>query len=110
MQILETHGYKVIEAQNGEDALQLTNRHSGDIHLLLTDVIMPGMNGKILSEHLRLLRPDIKILFMSGYSADMMGLQIIKASKMPFIQKPFSTSQLLYKVREVIDANVSLSP
>lgn len=109
-QILETHGYKVIESQNGEDALQLANRHSGNIHLLLTDVIMPGMSGKIVSEHLRRLRPDIKILFMSGYSADMMGLQIIKASQMPFIQKPFSTSQLLYKIREVLDAGNSLSP
>lgn len=108
-QILEAQGYKVLEAQNGEDALQLANRHSGNIHLLLTDVIMPGMSGKILSEHLRRQRPDINILFMSGYSADMMGLQIIKASQMPFIQKPFSTSQLLYKVRGVLDASTSLS-
>lgn len=108
-QILEAHGYKVLEAQNGTDALQLANRHSGNIQMLLTDVVMPGMSGKILSEHLRQLRPDIKILFMSGYSADMMGLQIIKASQMPFLQKPFSPSQLLFKVREVLDVNTFLS-
>lgn len=103
LQILEAQGYQVLEASNGEEAIQLCNRHFGDIRLLLTDVMMSGMSGKALSEHLRRLRPSIKVLFMSGYSADMIGLQIIRAGRSPFLQKPFSTAQLVCKVREVLD-------
>jgi len=104
VQILEAHGYRVLEASNGEEAVQLSNRHFGEIRLLLTDVMMPGMSGKTLSEHLRKLRPGIKVLFVSGYSADMMGLQIIRAGRSPFLQKPFSTAQLVCRVREVLDS------
>lgn len=103
VQILESQGYKVLWAPNGEEAVQLSNRHFGDIQLLVTDVVMPGMSGKTLSEQMRRLRPGIKIVFMSGYTADMMGLQIIKAAQVPFLQKPFTTAQLAYKVRETLD-------
>lgn len=102
-QILGAHGYSLLEAKDGQEAMQVSNRHFGNIHLLFTDVIMPGMTGKILSEQITQARPDIKVLFMSGYTADMIGLRMIKAADLPLIQKPFSAGELLCKVREVLD-------
>ncbi len=102
-QILTVYGYKVVEARDGQEAMKLSNSYFGDIHLLLTDVIMPGVTGKILYEHITKTRAGIKILFMSGYTADMIGLQMIKAANLPLIQKPFNTGELLRKVREVLD-------
>lgn len=102
-QILTANGYKILIAKDGEEAIQVSNRHFGEIHLLLTDVIMPVMTGKILSEQITKTRPGIKVLFMSGYTADMIGLQMIRAADLPLIQKPFNTGELLRKVREVLD-------
>ena len=102
-QILTTRGYKVLVAKDGQEAIQVSNRHFGDIHLLLTDVIMPVMTGKILSEQITQARPGIRVLFMSGYAADMIGLQMIRAADLPLIQKPFNTGELLSKVREILD-------
>jgi two-component system cell cycle sensor histidine kinase/response regulator CckA len=67
--ILESYGYHVLEASNGAEAFCFGKAHSGEIHLLLTDVILPGMNGRTLSEHLRVLRPMLKVIFTSGSPA-----------------------------------------
>ena len=102
-QILTANGYKILLAKDGQEAIQVSNRHFGDIHLLLTDVIMPVMTGKILFEQITQARPGIKVLFMSGYMADMIGLQMLRAANLPLIQKPFNTEELLNKVRGVLD-------
>ena len=102
-QILTANGYKILEAKDGQEAIQVSNRHFGDIHLLLTDVIMPVMTGKILFEQIKQARPGIKVMFMSGYTADMIGLQMIKAADLPLLQKPFNAGELLNKVRDILD-------
>ena len=67
VQILESDGYQVLEAMNGTEALRIAGEHGAPIHLLLTDVVMPGMNGRELANELRLHHPDMRVLFMSGY-------------------------------------------
>src|SRR5262249_60048204 len=76
--VLKDHGYSVIEAANGAEALAFADGYSGEIHLLVTDVILPGMNGKEISERLRALRPGLKVLFTSGYTADVIARQGIR--------------------------------
>ena len=93
-------------AKDGHEAMQVSNRHFGDIHLLLTDVIMPGVTGKILSEQITQVRPGIKTLFMSGYTADMIGLQMLRAADLPLIQKPFNARELLSKIRWVLNGSL----
>jgi DNA-binding response OmpR family regulator len=78
--------------------------HLGEIHLLLTDVILPGMNGKVLSEELRLLRPQIKVLFTSGYTADVISRRGVLEREMAYLPKPFTPDSLAAKVREVLAA------
>ncbi|GAB4545090.1 MAG: hypothetical protein Kow0063_39000 [Anaerolineae bacterium] len=100
---LEGHGYTLLEAQDGPAALQLAARHSGPIHLLLTDVVMPGISGGDLARELAGARPDLKILFMSGYAEEAITHHGLLAPGTEFLQKPFSASVLLRKVREVLD-------
>jgi CheY-like chemotaxis protein len=85
------------------DALEFCTRHEGPIHLLLTDVIMPQMNGRELGERVRTLCPDIRILYMSGYTDDAVVLHGVLAEGMAFLQKPFTAEVLARKVREVLD-------
>lgn len=102
--LLETLGYKVLAAEEPTEALDMVAKHSGDIHLLLTDVIMPGMNGRQLAERLLKERRSLKCLFMSGYTANVLtdgGNLFGKA--IHFIQKPFPREELARKVREVLD-------
>lgn len=99
---LRQHGYRVIEASDGNAALELVKQHSGEIHLLLTDVVMPGMNGKELSERLKILRPNLKVLFTSGYTTDVIGKRGVLDYDVAYIQKPFSHNGLAEKVREVL--------
>ena len=77
---------------------------SGAIHLLITDVVMPGLTGRELAERLSAERPDMKVLFMSGYTDDAVVLRGVLAKEMPFVQKPFTIAQLARKVRDVLDA------
>jgi YesN/AraC family two-component response regulator len=84
--------------------VRLAEEHPGDIHLLITDVVMPGMNGRDLADELRTFYPDIKILFMSGYTADVIAHRGVLEEDVQFIQKPFSMKDLGVKVREVLDA------
>jgi CheY-like chemotaxis protein len=102
--MLEKLGYKVLTASAPEEAVRLAEEHPGDIHLLITDVVMPGMNGRDLADELRTFYPDIKILFMSGYTADVIAHRGVLEEDVQFIQKPFSMKDLGVKVREVLDA------
>ena len=101
--ILERLGYSVLLARTPAAALQLVDRHSGPLQLLLTDVVMPELNGRELRERISLRRPGIGALFMSGYTADVISRRGLVEEGTNFIQKPFSVRALAAKVREVLD-------
>jgi two-component system cell cycle sensor histidine kinase/response regulator CckA len=100
---LEASGYNVLEACHGMAALEVGERHPGRIDLLLTDVVMPGMSGRELAERLRGARPEIRTVYMSGYTDDAVVLHGILAEDMAFLQKPFTAAELARRVREVLD-------
>jgi two-component system, cell cycle sensor histidine kinase and response regulator CckA len=100
--MLERIGYKVLTAEKPKDAIQLTREFKEKIHLLLTDVIMPEMNGRDLSAQMSIFKPKIKILFMSGYTANLIEHHGILDEGVQFIQKPFSYNDLAVKVRELL--------
>jgi signal transduction histidine kinase len=102
--ILRKLGYTVLEASNPEKAIGLARKHADEIHLLLTDVVMPEMNGLELARNLQALYPHIKHLFMSGYTADIIAHNGVLDQGLQFIHKPFSLPDLAVKVREVLDA------
>ncbi len=104
VQTLRLYGYQILEAKNGGEALLLCERRQSPIHLLLTDVVMPQLSGCELAERLRRLHPEIRILFMSGYTADAVWQHEVLGKKIPFLQKPFRHDVLAAKVREVLDA------
>jgi CheY-like chemotaxis protein len=97
--VLEQSGYRVLQAANGRDALAQAGEFPAKIHLLLTDVILPGMNGRELAEKLALTRPEIKVLFMSGYAQETIGGREVLASDATFLPKPFGPEVLRAKVR-----------
>jgi CheY-like chemotaxis protein len=103
--LLEALGYTVLAAETPEEAQRLAGAHSGPIHLLITDVIMPGMNGPDLAGILAATHPKLKCLFMSGYTADVMLHRGTLKEGMPFLPKPFSRNDLARKVREVLDGD-----
>ncbi len=100
---LQQYGYKVLKAENGEDALRVSEAHDGSIDLLITDVVMPKVSGKETAERLQTLYPHIKIIFMSGYTDDAIVRHGVLTPGLNFIQKPFSPEGLARKVREVLD-------
>ena len=101
--ILTRQGYTVLTAENGTDALKVLENHGGPVHLLLTDVIMPEMNGRDLFARLSAQYPDLRVLFMSGYTDNVIAHQGVMDPDVSFIQKPFSVQGLAAKVRAVID-------
>jgi PAS domain S-box-containing protein len=101
--ILETLGYTVLTADTAGEAMSLAERHSGEVHLLITDVVMPGMNGRDLADGIRKLRPEMKCLFMSGYTANVIAHHGVLEKGIHFLQKPFSVKSLAAKVREALD-------
>lgn len=101
--ILRSQGFFVLDARSSGEAKLLSEQHQGAIHLLLTDVVMPEMSGRQLSEHLLAAQSDLKVLFMSGYSDDDIVRHGILKAESDFIQKPFSPESLTRKVREVLD-------
>ncbi|HVN18593.1 MAG TPA: ATP-binding protein [Dongiaceae bacterium] len=103
-QYLEKQGYKVIEAADGAVAMQIAVAHEGVIHLLLTDVIMPGMNGRELAQRISEIRPNVKVLYMSGYTENVIGQDGTLEHGVRLLQKPFNLRDLKSKVREVLDA------
>jgi two-component system, cell cycle sensor histidine kinase and response regulator CckA len=98
--LLANNGYRVLEASDGMEALALVREYPGTIHLLITDVVMPNLNGRRLAEEIRLLRPEIRILYMSGYSGDTVVRCGIMEGEHPFLAKPFTPQALAKKVRE----------
>ena len=103
VQILESDGYQVLEAMNGTEALRIAGEHGAPIDLLLTDMVMPGMNGKELANTLRLYRPDMRVLFMSGYDDHQIDREDAAGGDTAFLSKPFSTEILRQKVRAALD-------
>lgn len=101
--ILTSQGYKVLEAANGGEALFHSERHTGPIHLMLTDVIMPGMNGRELAQRLKPLRPEMKVLYMSGYTVSAIIHNGVLEAGIDYLQKPISPDDLVVKVREVLE-------
>jgi len=102
-QFLEKQGYRVIEAADGAVAMQVAVAHEGVIHLLLTDVSMPGMNGRELAQRISEIRPNVKVLYMSGYTENVIGRNGTLDAGVRLLQKPFTLRDLKSKVREVLD-------
>jgi PAS domain S-box-containing protein len=103
-EVLEAGGYTVLEAANGAEALALAERHNGDIHLLVTDVVMPRLGGRAVAERLASLRPRLRVLYLSGYTDDAVLQQGVVAEDVAFLQKPFTPDNLLGRVRQVLGA------
>jgi len=103
--LLTKQGYSVIQANSAKEALRLAKERAGEIHLLMTDVVMPDMNGRDLAKSLQTFCPLLKCLFMSGYTADVIAQHGVLDEGVHFIQKPFSLPDLKAKVREVLDGN-----
>jgi CheY-like chemotaxis protein len=101
---LEDCGYRVLLAANGADAMELAREHAGRIHLLLTDVVMPGISGRQLAEQLVAERPDVRVIFTSGYTDDETVRHGVREAETAFLQKPFSPEELGRRIREVLDA------
>jgi DNA-binding response OmpR family regulator len=101
--MLEELGYRVLTAERPEAAMRTAERHEGPIHLLITDVVMPGMNGKDLSRRLLARNPGMSRLFVSGYTADVIAHRGVLEDGVHFIQKPFTQADLAAKAREALD-------
>ena len=103
-QVLTRQGYTVLAARSGEDALRVAADYAGPVHLLVTDVIMPGMNGRVLAERLIAQRPDLKVLYISGYTDNAIVHHGVLAPGVVLLQKPFTPKSLAQAVREILDA------
>jgi len=106
---LQKLGYHVIESKNGVEACLLASQHVGSLHLLLTDMVMPGMGGRELANHLLVIKPDLRILFMSGYTDDVGILSGQEDGASVFLQKPFTPEVLAQTVRQLLDTVVPQS-
>jgi CheY-like chemotaxis protein len=107
-EVLRRHGYAVLEASDGLEALRVVERHQDSIDLIITDVVMPQMTGRELANRIRDTRPTLKILFMSGYPDHAVNREI--DSNEAFLQKPFAPDGLVRKVREILDRTVASRP
>jgi PAS domain S-box-containing protein len=107
-EILKRHGYTVVEARHGADALDIAQRYHGPIHLVLTDVVMPVMGGPEMVSRLAPLRPSMKIVYMSGYPADALDHQGLVNGEFEFLPKPIGLDPLVRKVRDVLDARAGV--
>jgi signal transduction histidine kinase/CheY-like chemotaxis protein len=103
--IFVRNGYKVITAANGPDALAVAANHPGEIHLLVTDVVMPHMLGKVVAERMRVIKPEIEVLFMSGYAQPALASQGRLEPNVALVEKPFSEAELMAKAGAVLNGN-----
>ena len=102
--LLETLGYKVLVAQGGQDAVELYGKNHQKIHLVILDMVMPGMSGGETFERLKEINPAVKVILSSGYSMNGQAVEILDRGCKGFIQKPFNVQELSLKIREVIEA------
>ena len=109
VRLLKRQGYKVYAFSNGGEALMAISEISEYVHLLITDVVMPGVNGRVLAQNLRALRPTLKVLYTSGYTGDVIVHHGVLEKGIEFISKPYSLEQLAKRVREVLDKPESQS-
>ena len=107
--MLEKLGYTMLVAGTPNDAIRIAREHKGDIHLLMTDVVMPEMNGRDLARELLIYYPKLKIMFMSGYTANVIAHHGVLDAGVNFIQKPFTNKDLAGKIREVFDQKTTNS-
>ena len=103
-EVLESCGYTVLEAALPTEAILLAEQHAGVIHLLVTDVVMPRMSGPRLAVTLAPVRPEMKVLYVSGYTDNAIVHHGVLEPGTPFVQKPFTAGTLARKVREILDA------
>ena len=101
---LERAGYTVLVAASGRDALSIIERQPGPIHLLLTDIVMPAMSGQELAKHAQASRPDVRVLFMSGYTSNAVVHHGVLDEGVNYLAKPFSPNELLSRVRALLNA------
>jgi two-component system cell cycle sensor histidine kinase/response regulator CckA len=106
---LESAGFRVMSAEHGEDALQVASRHGKTFDLLLTDVVMPGMNGRVLAEHLLPRQPGMRVLYMSGYTDSFIAGHGVLEPGTHLLHKPFTDEVLIRKVREVLDGGKKIA-
>jgi two-component system, cell cycle sensor histidine kinase and response regulator CckA len=99
---LSDRGYSVLSAADGEHAIELADRHPGVIDVLLTDVVLPGINGREVADHFVAIRPAIKVIFTSGYAQDLIADRGVLHSSVDYIPKPYTADQIVAKVREVV--------
>jgi YesN/AraC family two-component response regulator len=104
MTMLQRLGYTGLASSGPGEAIRLAETYLGEIHMLMTDVIMPEMNGRDLADTLLFLFPNLKLLFMSGYTANVIAHQGVLDKGVNFIQKPFSLQELAAKLRHVLDS------
>ena len=107
VEVLSRRGYTVLPVQNGVDALRIVAEPANGIDLVLTDIVMPGLNGQELAAKIAELRPRQKVLYMSGYTATVLSQQKLLDRNMAFLQKPFTPDSLVRKIRGVLDGPVS---
>jgi CheY-like chemotaxis protein len=107
---LSSQGYRVLEAPRGEDAFRIAASHPEPIHLLITDVVLPGMSGREVADRLKALRPEVRTLFVSGYAGDGVVRQRLLDRSVAFLQKPYTRASLGRKVRQVFDTPPPATP
>lgn len=101
--ILQSYGYRIIESTTPTESLQIFDRLHSEVDLVITDVVMPEMNGQQLSERLRAIKPEVHVLFVSGYTDDTVVRHGVFKAEKNFIQKPFKRADLAKKIREILD-------
>jgi response regulator RpfG family c-di-GMP phosphodiesterase len=104
MQILAARGYNVLEARHGAEAIRVSQSYPGPIHLMVTDILMDGMSGVELAERLAFKRPEMRVLFATGYPAGLAENASLGRENAPLLKKPFSGRELATKVREVLES------
>ena len=108
--VLRRSGYEVLEASGGHDALRLARERGGAVDLLLTDVVMPEVGGRELSERMRAIYPGVRVLFMSAYTEDEVLLQGVEVAEVNLLLKPFNLESLTRYVRDVLEAPAPAAP
>ncbi len=108
--VLKGRGYRIFEARDGDEALNAAEKCAETIHLVLTDVVMPGMTGREMADRLKPLRPGIKVLYVSGYAEEVIAFRGVLTPGVAFIAKPFTPEALAQKVKELLTDRAAAAP